>query len=157
MSKPRLSNRQEMREEKILPSRVLVHIKRDMSEILSDVVFDHEVDILARVHGEENVTIINDPMDFGVMIADKATLEKGREEMKKAAKEHRRVPAFQFIPTHPDLAVFVGEEFERLRNVYGRDVDEKKFYVDIVYPSERDLLDAAGGPADARQLEKNAA
>lgn len=153
--KPRLSNRQEMREEKVLPTRVLVHIKRDMAETLSDVVFDHEVDVLARIHGEENVNIVDNPMDFQVMIADKATLEKGREEMRKAARENSRVPAFQFIPAHPELAVFVGEELERLRNVYGRDVDEKKFFVDIVYPSERDLLEACGGAYV--KTEKNAA
>jgi hypothetical protein len=154
-TKPRLTRRQELRDALILPTRVLVHIFRDMAETISTVCFEHEVDILAEIHGEGNVTVVNDPMQYNMMIAPPSMLAKGREEMAKAASERRKVPAFSFVEVHPSRTdsngvvhpapVYTGEEMERLKSVYGMHAEKKEFNVLVVYPTEADLVDACGG------------
>jgi hypothetical protein len=154
-AKPRLTRRQELRDALILPTRVLVHVFRDMAETIATVCFEHEVDILAEIHGEGNVNVVADPMQFNMMIASPGLLAKGREEMIKAASERRKVPAFSFVDIHPSRTdsegkyhlapVYTGEEMERLKAVYGMHAEKKEFNVLVVYPTEADLVDACGG------------
>jgi len=154
-ARPRLATRKDMREAEILPRRVLVLVRRDMAEEIPSTVFEHEVDILAEVHGEGNVTIAKDPLDYGILIGDPDTLARGRAEMFKAAKENRPVPAFVFVPLYPVRAdgdghvvpapVRAGDEMQRLRGCYGMHPTKPEYSADVAYPSERDLIAACGG------------
>ena len=160
--KPRMASRQAIRNKLILPRRVLVLIERDMAEIASKIVFEHEYDILGEIHGEGQVTLVQDPLAHNLLIATPDVLAEARDEMEKALKKRQKVQAVYMHavqdgewvtdPDHPDAPpvweprpVYVEEEMQRLRSVYGMDQEKKEHYVDLVYPHEGVFLEAAGG------------
>lgn len=147
----------------ILPTRCLVLIKRDMTEEIPKLVYEHEVDILLDVHGG-NVTRVDDPLQFNILIADLDTLEQARRETRRLARAGQRVTTLfthtehpmRFVLNDPDdrdsggkwvfEPVFLGDEMNRLRQVYGMHHERKESYADHIYPHPSTLLEAAGGP-----------
>lgn len=175
MSRPRLATREQIRETLILPHLVLVLVRRDMAEVISKICYEHEVDILAEVFGEENIQRVEDPLKHNILIAPIDVVEEARKEMNLAARRGRKVNMFF---AHPETAcrweandpdnpaaggkwvdepVSVGEEMGRLRTAYGMHHDKPEFYVDVAYPHERDFLEAAGGQYKPDKAQKDAA
>lgn len=157
----------------ILPTRCLVLIKRDMTEEIPKLVYEHEVDILLEVHGG-NVKRIDDPLEFNILIADLDTLEQARRETRRLARAGQRVSTLfthtenpmRFVLNDPDNRdaggkwvfdpVFLGDEMNRLRQVYGMHHERKEPYADHIYPHPSTLLEAAGGPYVADEGEQSA-
>lgn len=175
MSRPRLARREEIREVPVLPRRVLVLITRDMAEVISKIVYEHEVDILAEVFGEAAVKVIEDPLEHNVLIGPIDVVEQARKDANEAAKRGRKVTMFFAHPETPcrwepndpdnpaaggrwlDEPITVGEEMARLRTAYGMHHEKKEFYVDVAYPHERDFLEACGGEYAPKKATKDAA
>lgn len=163
MSKPRLATREDLRSQQVLPRRVLVNVTRDMAEVISKVVFEHEIDVLAEVFGEGAVQVIQDPLEHNILIASMDVIEAAQKEASDAAKRRQRVATLFYYPETPvrwepkdpdnlaaggawvDEPVYVGEEMARLRTLYGMHHERKEFFVDVAYPHEKDFIDACGG------------
>lgn len=175
MSRPRLARREEIREVLVLPRRVLVLVTRDMAEVISKIVYEHEVDVLAEVFGEGAVEVIKDPLEHNILIAPVDVVEQHRKDVNDAIKRGRKVTPLYTHPATPcrwepvdpenpaaggqwiDEPVTVGEEMARLRTAYGMHHDKAEFYVDVAYPHERDFLEACGGPYEPKKAQKDAA
>lgn len=175
MSRPRLATREQLRDVLILPRLVLILITRDMSEVISKICYEHEIDVLAEVFGEQNIQRIEDPLEHNVLIASIDVVEKARAEMNDAAKRRRKVTMFYAHPETPcrwepvdpdrpeaggqwvDEPVTVGEEMARLRTAYGMHHEKAEFFVDVAYPHERDFIEACGGEYQPKKAQKDAA
>lgn len=160
--KRRPLTREQLQETLILPTRCVVEITRDMTEVIQKIVYEHEVDILKEVHNGQ-VTVTEDPLKVGILLADRTTLTAAAAEAKKIARAGRRVQSLYLHPLHPDRfeavdpenpeaggrwvpdPVFLGDEMQRLRTLYGMHHEKREFYVDVVYPHEMNFLEAAGG------------
>lgn len=159
----RALSREQLQNSLVLPRRCLVEVRRDITETISKLVYEHEVDILREVHGEGNVAIVEDPLQHNILIAPIDVVEAARAEARKASKKGQRVVALFMHTEHPmrwepadedqpgDVGkwvmdpVYVGDEMNRLRTVYGMHHEKKEFFVDVVYPHERDLVEACDG------------
>jgi hypothetical protein len=147
----------------VLPRRALVEVRRDMTESIAKLVYEHEIDVLREVHGEGNVTVIDDPLKHNILIGPPDVIDAARVEAQRAAKRGQRVVALFMHTEHPmrkelidennEAAghrwvmdpVFVGDEMQRLRTVYGMHHEKKEAFVDAVYPHEMDFVEACGG------------
>lgn len=171
MSRPRLATREELRSRQILPRRVLVEVTRDMAEVISKVVFEHEIDVLAEVFGEGAVSVVDDPLKYNILIGPIDVINEARKEADNAAKRRQRVNVLYTHPEHPvrweprdidnpaaggqwiDDPMYVGDEMARLRTLYGMHHERKEFFVDVAYPHEKDFIDACGGLYEPKKVK----
>lgn len=162
--RPRLAQRQALRNVLVLPRRCLVHVVRDMAEILPSIVFEHEIDVMSECFGEGRIDVQKDPLEYGILIADQDVLDETRVKSLKAAKLRLKVTTlfyYNLYPVRPDddgvleyAPVYVGDEMERLRSAYGKHPAEDKFCVDVAYPNERDFIEACGGIYKPKKVPK---
>jgi len=147
----------------VLPRRVLVEVRRDMTETIAKLVYEHEIDVLREVHGDGNVVVADDPLKHNILIGPPDVIDAARAEAQRAAKRGQRVVALFMHTEHPmrkelvdednegagyrwvEDPVFVGDEMQRLRTVYGMHHEKKEAFVDVVYPHEMDFVEACGG------------
>lgn len=117
-----------MAREKTLSRRILVNIKRDMTEITPRVIWAHEKPLLEAIHEEGNVTLV-----------DASTLDQGYRE--KPSPDMLVYNKTMEKPSRPSASlglgfVFIGNpeaEYQRLHDVYGRMADENVRVVEKVY------------------------
>ncbi len=153
MSRTRLKREEELQSALVLPRRVMVIIERDMAEHITSICYEHEIDILALIHG--SVRTVDDPLEHNVLIASPEVCEATRAEMTKAAKERKKV---NVLYTHYEFPVergedgrwvpqpvFAGDEMQRLRSCYGVKEGTKDFYADVAYPHMGLFIEACGG------------
>lgn len=110
------------RSQYIKPRYVMAYIKRDMTETLTKICFEHEFEILREIHGEGNVTY------------------KLPEELPREERKHI-----------PQLAVPISasDEYSRLELVYDRHAEKKMTNVEAVYGRfGNEFIRAAGGAVD---------
>lgn len=159
MAKPRLKDRQALSEELVLPRRVLVHVTRDMTEVIPRIVFEHEIDILAEVFGANAVQVVEDSLEHQILIANPDDIDRARKVAETEAKKKQKVSVLYYHHENPmqmeegkwvPAPVYVGEEMARLRTAYGINEDKKEFYVDIAYPHEQNFIEACGGVYKAK-------
>lgn len=153
--RPRLKDRESLRNELVLPARCLVFVRRDMAEEISAIVYDHEVDVLKEVHGEGAVRIEDDPLKYNILIGSPELIADTTVKMQAAIKERKKVPVLYYYTTHAmerlddgtwvPVPLIVGEEMERLRTAYGRHQEKPEFAVDVAYPHEGLFIEACGG------------
>lgn len=159
----RILTREQLQNSLILPRRCLVEVRRDITEIISKLVYEHEVDILREVHGEGSVVVVDDPLQHNILIAPIDVVDAARADARKASKKGQRVVALfmhtdrpmRWEPADEDVPgdtgkwvfdpIYVGDELNRLRTVYGMHHEKKEFFVDVVYPHERDFVEACDG------------
>jgi|GEM_PF-6681736 len=118
--------------EKQLSRRVLVNIKRDMTEITPRVIWQHEKPILEELFGEGNITEV-----------DPATLDEGYNP--KASPSMLIYNKTQDVVQKPSETqgigfVFIGDpavEYQRLAEVYGKHKDENVLLVEKIYGREQ--------------------
>lgn len=114
--------------EKQLSRRVLVKIKRDMTEITPRVIWQHEKPILEELFGEGNITEV-----------DPATLDDGYTA--KASPSLLIYNKTQDVVQKPSETqgigfVFISDpavEYQRLAEVYGKHKDENVLLVEKIY------------------------
>lgn len=152
MARARRITRDDARNVIIQPERRLVIINRDMAEQISKVIWEHEVACLQEVHGEGNVEVVDDPMRYDIMIADKAELEKAAEHDEKIADRIRKgehveqgevITPFRFT-LYPERPLRAGPEWDRLAGVYGMHPEKQLQVVEVCYPDERVLANEYG-------------
>lgn len=113
---------------KNLSRRVLVNIKRDMTEITPKVVWQHEIPILQELHGESEVT------EVPIATLDEGYTAKVRPEMLPYNKT-------MDTPARPSTVMglgfaFIGNaeiEWQRLADVYGRHPETPILMVEKIY------------------------
>lgn len=118
--------------EKQLSRRVLVNIKRDMTEITPRVIWQHEKPILEELFGEGNITEV-----------DPSTLDEGYNP--KASPAMLIYNKTQDVVQKPSETqgigfVFIGDpavEYQRLAEVYGKHKDENVLLVEKIYGREQ--------------------
>jgi len=168
-------SRDELRGLHILPTRVLVHVMRGIAETAAKIVYEHEVDVLREVHGDANVSVVADPLEHNILIADLQTLDAARSEARRLAKQGQQVNVLYTHALHPMRfdaedetngkgagqwrpdPVYLGDEMNRLRAIYGMHHEKAESFADVVYPHEANLLEAAGGRFVAAEQSANAA
>lgn len=154
-----MSNRIRMKTEEqlesvlVLPTRVLIIIERDMAEHISKICFEHEVDILSKIHG--SVKIIDDPLEHQILIAAPDVIEQTQAEVRKAVKERKKINVLYMHHDRPHTQdedgkwipqpVFAGDEMNRMRHCYGVKEGTQDFYADLAYPHLGLFIAAAGG------------
>lgn len=114
--------------DKLLSRRVLVNIKRDMTEITPRVIWQHEKPILEEIFGEGNITDV-----------DPASLDEGYNP--KASPSLLVYNKTQDVAQRPSESqgigfVFIGDpqvEYQRLAEVYGKHKDENVLLVEKIY------------------------
>jgi hypothetical protein len=114
--------------DKVLSRRALVNIKRDALEVVSRVVWEHEIPLLEQVHGEGNITPV-DPktMDDGYNAKPSPDMlvHNKRQDVIKPPSESACIGY-----------VFAGDaraEHARLGEVYGKLLDENRLVVEHIY------------------------
>lgn len=115
-------------ENKQLSRRVLVTIKRDMTEVTPRVIWEHEKPILEELFGEDNIQEVSaDTMDEGYNPKASPSLlpfNKTQETVQRPSE------------TQGVGFVFIGDpavEYNRLAEVYGKHKEENVLLVEKVY------------------------
>lgn len=120
--------RQSANPEKQLSRRVLVTIKRDLTEVTPRVIWEHEKPILEELFGEGHVVDV-----------DASTLDEGYNP--KAAPSLLPYNKTQDVVQRPSETqgigfVFIGDpqvEYQRLAEVYGKHNEENVLLVEKIY------------------------
>lgn len=117
------------KDSKPLSRRVLVTVKRDMTEVTPRVVWQHEIPLLAEIHGEGNVNEVDDisSLDDGYTPKATAAMLIHNKRMDTLAKPSESV-GIGFV--------FFGDsraEYERLAECYGRHREVDMPVVEKVY------------------------
>jgi hypothetical protein len=102
--------------------RVLVHVKRDMTETIPTIVFCHEFAILQVIHGDAAVSLVEDP--------EKSIAQFNAEGMD--ADEIARQVASKKLLLEPSDVDPAGE-YNRLIDRYGMHAEVKMPNVEYVY------------------------
>lgn len=133
---------------KILSTRVLVLIDRDMTAKTPRTVWQHEIPILEAVFGEGKVTLVEN------VKLDEGYSGKTNPELLPHNKKQDRVP-----PPSETVGigwVFVGDarsEYDRLTDLYGFLPEEKRSFCEAVYGRFQDgRFSAVVGSAEVEDL-----
>lgn len=92
---------------------VKVQVRRDMAEIISTIVFEHEVEILRDLHGTGNITVLEDEFPSVEIDAD--------EEYGRLANYYGANDTGQ-----PYVERNIGNTPDSLRGYYGEEVAPKR-------------------------------
>jgi hypothetical protein len=114
--------------DKVLSRRVLVTIKRDALEVVSRVVWEHEIPLLQEIHGEGNIVVV-DPttMDDGYNpkpSPDMLVYNKRQDIIKPPSETAGIGYVFASDPR---------TEHARLGDVYGKLAEENRLVVEHIY------------------------
>jgi hypothetical protein len=128
---------------KNLSTRVLVNIRRDMTEVTPKVIWQHEKPILEMLHGDGNITEV-DPtkLDEGYSDKVKPELTPYNKTMDTPARPSTQMGlGFVFIGN-------ADQEWQRLADVYGRHPEENILLVEKIYGRAQDkrLANILGEP-----------
>jgi hypothetical protein len=114
--------------DKTLSRRILVNIKRDMTEITPRVIWAHEKPLLEAIHEEGNVNAVDvSTLDEGYRAKPSPDMLVYNKTMEKPARPSESL-GLGFV--------FIGNaeaEYQRLFDVYGRMPDENVRVVEKVY------------------------
>lgn len=113
---------------KVLSRRILVNVKRDMTDIIPRVVWQHELPILQELFQEGNVTVVDaSTMDEGYSATVRPDLLPYNKTMDRVPKPSTTVGIGH---------VFIGDpqgEYERLSQVYGKHPEVNILLVEKIY------------------------
>jgi hypothetical protein len=115
-------------EQKHFSHRMLVLVKRDMTNHTPKVIWAHELPLLEEIHGEGNIEV-----------TDASVLDDGySEKISPALLVHNKKqdPVPRPSETHGLGYLFIGAremEYQRLTEIYGRCADENMPVVEKVY------------------------
>jgi hypothetical protein len=114
--------------QKALSRRILVNIKRDMTEITPRVIWAHELPLLQELHGESEVKEIEpSTLDEGYSSKPSAEMLAWNKTMEPAPKPSTTLGlGFAFIGD-------AGGEWQRLADAYGKHPEENVLLVEKVY------------------------
>jgi hypothetical protein len=126
-----------------LSRRILVNVKRDMTEVTPKVIWQHDKPILELIHGEGNITeVAADTLDDGYTDKVKPDLLPWNKTMEVPARPSSTLALGHVFIGNPD------SEWQRLADVYGKHHEENVLLVEKIYgrPQEGRLASLIGKP-----------
>lgn len=114
--------------QKVLSRRILVTVKRDMTDIIPRVIWQHELPILEELFGDGNVTQVDaTTMDEGYEGTPRPDLLPYNKTMDRVPKPSTTVGiGHAFIGNHEG-------EYERMAAVYGKHPKQDILMVEKIY------------------------